>query len=120
MQNVNFSNLHPHDQKEFWKVVKSLNTKQSIIPTLRHCDIIASSNLEKANLLNASLVKNYNHSLPGLMLSDLPHTSPDNFPTDFVCTEEVYGLLSTLDRPPNMMTIQPECSRRLHSVSLQL
>ena len=46
------SNLHPHNQKEFWKVVKSLNTtavvkslntkavvkslntKQSIVPTL--------------------------------------------------------------------------------------
>ena len=117
---MNFCNLRPHNQKEFWKVVKSLNTKQSIIPKPRHRDIIATSNLEKANLLNASLVKNYNHSLPWLMLSDLPHTSPDNFPADFVCTEEVYGLLSTLDQPPNMMIIQPECSRRLHSVSLQL
>ena len=93
-----FWNLHPHNQKEFWKVVKSLNSKQSIIPTLKNGDIIATSNLEKANLLNASLVKNFKHSLPRLTLSDLPHTSPDSCPTDFLFTEEeVYSLLSTLD-----------------------
>ena len=92
-----FGNLHPHNPKEFWKVVKSLNRKQSIIPMLRNGDIIAASNLEKANL-NTSLVKNFNHSLPRLTLSDLPHTSPDSCPTDFLCTEEeVYSLLSTLD-----------------------
>ena len=91
-------NLHPHNQKEFWKVVKSLNSKQSVIPTLRNGDIIAASNLEKANLLSASLVKNFNHSLPGLKLSDLPRISPDSCPTDFLCTEEeVYSLMSTLD-----------------------
>jgi len=60
--------------------------------------IIATSKLEKANLLNASLVKNFNHSLPVLTLSDLPHTSPNSCPTNFLCTEEeVYSLLSTLD-----------------------
>jgi len=80
-----FGNLHPHNQKEF-QIVKSLKSKQSIIPTLKSGDIIA-----------ASLVKNFNHSLPVLMLSDLPHTSPDSCPTNFLCTEEVYSLLSTLD-----------------------
>jgi len=78
--------------------VKSLKSKQSIIPTLTSGDIIATSNLEKANLLNASLVKNFNHSSPVLTLSDLQHTSPDSCPTNFLCTEEeVYSLLSTLD-----------------------
>ena len=48
--------------------------------------------------ISVALVKNFNHSLPGLTLSDLPHTSPDSCPTDFLCTEEeVYSLLSTLD-----------------------
>ena len=48
--------------------------------------------------ISAALVTNFNHSLPGLTLSDLPLTSPDSCPTDFLCTEEeVYSLLSTLD-----------------------
>ena len=67
-----FGNLHPHNQQEFWKVVKSLNSKQSVNPMLRNGDIIpAASNLEKANLLNASLVKN-NHSLPGVVVQVVP------------------------------------------------
>jgi len=76
--------------------VKLLNPKQSALPSR---NIIATSNLKKANLLNASFVNNYNHALPGLTLNDLPPVSPDGCPTDFLCTEEkeVYGLLSTLD-----------------------
>ena len=112
-----FWNLHPHNQKEFWKVVKSLNSKQSIIPTLRNGDIIATSNLEKANLLNAFLVKNF---LPGLTLSDpLPIAG---LPT-FSAQKKRYiacFLHLTPQKPMDMMTFQPECSKRLHWVSLQL
>jgi len=78
--------------------------------------LFATSNLEKANLLNASFMNNYNHALPGPTLNDLPPVFPYGCRIDFLCTEEVYGLLSTLDtaRPTVMKMYQSECSRRLH------
>ena len=51
------------------------------------------SNVDKANLLNATFVSNFNYSLPGLtqFLSDAPHSCP----TDLLCTEDkVYNMLS--------------------------
>ena len=40
-----FANLHPHNQQEFWKIVKSLTLKENSIPTLSSGNIIASTNL---------------------------------------------------------------------------
>ena len=78
-------------------MVKSLNSKTNSIPILVSETPTAASNVDKANLLNATFVSNFNYSLPGLtgqFLSDAPHSCP----TDLLCTEdEVYNMLSTLD-----------------------
>ena len=77
--------------------MKSLNSKTNSIPILVSETSTAASNVDKANLLNATFVSNFNYSLPGLtgqFLSDAPHSCP----TDLLCTEdEVYNMLSTLD-----------------------
>ena len=67
-------------------------------------------------------MNNYNHALPGLTRNDLPPVSPDGFPVDFLCTEEVYGycLPLTPQREMDMTTYRPECSRRLRWASFQL
>ena len=38
-----FTNLDPHNQREFWKIVKSLTPKESSIPTLSSGNIVASN-----------------------------------------------------------------------------
>ena len=60
------------------------------------------------------MVKNYNHSLPGLMLIYLPHTS---VLLTFSAKKRRYMaccLHLTLPKPLDMTTFQPECSRRLY------
>ena len=48
-----FRKLNPKDSKKFWKAVKFLNKKQKSIPTLTLGDTTASTDREKANLLNS-------------------------------------------------------------------
>ena len=54
--------------------------------------------MEKANLLNASIVNSFNRSLPELNSNDIPEVVTDDCPDDLLCTEEeVYDLLCSLD-----------------------
>ena len=50
-----FVRMHPHSQKEFWKLVKILNPKGNTLPTLVTATTTATSNLDKANLLTVPL-----------------------------------------------------------------
>ena len=59
-----FKNLNPRDSKKFWKAVKYLNKQQSTIPTLLQGDQIASSDIHKAELLNAFFSSCFNTSHP--------------------------------------------------------
>ena len=70
------TNLHPRNQREFWKVVKSLTPKENSIPTLSSENTIATTNLEKACLLNVTFTNCFNHSLPELNVADLPEAVP--------------------------------------------
>lgn len=75
-----------------------------------------TSEQEKLTLLNSTLVNSYNHLLPGLMLSDLPHVSPDYCHTDFSAEKKrsiAYCVPLTPLKPMGMMISQLECSRRL-------
>ena len=93
-----FARMHPHNQKEFWKLVKFLNPKGNTLPTLVTTTTTATSNLDKANLLNSAFMKNFNYSVPGLLTDDSLNIVPHTCPSDLLCTEdEVYELLSTLD-----------------------
>jgi len=68
------------------------------MPTLVTATTTATSNLDKANLLNSTFMKNVNYSVPGLQTDDSLNIVPHTSPSDLLCTEdEVYDLLSTLD-----------------------
>ena len=90
--------MHPHSQKEFWKLVKFINPKGNIPPILVTATTTATSNLDKANLLNSAFMKNFNYSVPDLLTDDSLNIVRHTCPSDLLCTEdEVYELLSTLD-----------------------
>ena len=57
-----------------------------------------STNSEKANLLNASFISNFNIAIPKLGTEDIPELSHNDCPEELLCTEkEVYDLPSTLN-----------------------
>jgi len=91
------SRLNSHEPKEFWKVVKSLDPKESTLPMLKCGDVIASSDQHKANILNNTFTNSFNHSIPGIGHGDLPDVALVDCSTEFLCTkDEVYELLSNL------------------------
>ena len=93
-----FSNPHPQNPNEFWKIIRLLSPRESSFPPMKNEDIVASSGLDKANLLNVTFTNHYNRSVPELSISDLPEIVPTDCPNDFLCSEdEVYELLCTLD-----------------------
>ena len=81
-----FSKLQPSNPKVFWKVVKLLNFTENALPTLISDNITATTNLDKANLLNATFARNFNSALPGPTLDDIPAECP----IEFLCTEDDY------------------------------
>ena len=82
-----FKNLNPRDSKKFWKAVKFLNKQQSTIPTLLQGDQTATSDVEKAELLNAFFSTCFNRSHPPLNEHPFdPSATSDNDPS----LEEIY------------------------------
>ena len=59
-----FATLHPHNQREFWKIVKSLTPKENSIPTLSSGNIVASTKSRKGLPSEC-----YIHKLPQLLTS---------------------------------------------------
>ena len=93
-----FADLESSNVNQFWKKIRLLNRKESSIPTLSTGDITASTNPEKAELLNEYFSSNFNSAVPALDYSSIPTALPDDFPDEILCTEEdVFALLSTLD-----------------------
>jgi len=52
--------------KQFWKTIKYLKKTSSQVPTLKNGATEASSNTDKASLLNEIFSKNFNDALPPL------------------------------------------------------
>ncbi len=82
------SRLNPREPKEFWKLVKSLNSKENLLPTLKSGDIIASADLDKPNLLNNAFMNNCTYSVPGLSPCDLPAVVLPVSPPAFLFTAD--------------------------------
>ena len=87
--------------KQFWKTIKYLKKTSSQVPTLKNGATEASSNTDKASLLNEIFSKNFNDALPPLSELDCqcfladPSSPP---PEDILCTEqEIFNLLIALD-----------------------
>ena len=58
-----FLQLNPKDSGKFWKAVKYLNKQQSVIPDLVQDQTTASTDRQKAEVLNSNC---FNRSLPAL------------------------------------------------------
>ena len=66
--------------------------------TLSSGNIVATTNPEKAWLLNVTFTNFLNYSVPGLNVANLPEAVPQKCPDKFMCTEdEVYELLCSPD-----------------------
>jgi len=59
-----FSNIHPQNPKEFWKLVKSVKPRNNEFPTLKLGPVVASTDVEKAHLLNDVFINSFNHATP--------------------------------------------------------
>ena len=58
----------------------------------------ATSNMEKAELLNRTLAQHFNSKQPPLGPADIPMVNPDDLHVNILCSEEeVYELLCSLD-----------------------
>ena len=94
-----FCNLFSN-AKKFWSAMKKLNNSSSSIPTLLHNDSVASSDNEKASMLNQFFSRCFNRSEPPLNTSDIEQmrVHPDLCPPDLLCSEEeIVEFLQALD-----------------------
>ena len=93
-----FRNLDPSNKKQFWRVVKYLNKKQSSLPVLCHNGKAASSDQEKATMLNEFFSTYFNTLLPPLLPLNNDPVLLDQCPEDLLCTvDEIFSLLKSLD-----------------------
>ena len=86
--------------KKFWSTMKKLNNSSSSIPTLLHNNSTASSDKEKASMLNQFFSNCFNRSEPPLDTSDIDQmrVHPDLCPPELLCSEEeILELLQALD-----------------------
>ena len=93
------NNLKSASSKDFWKAAKNLNGSQCTIPTLNHSGETATSDNEKATMLNNFFSSCFNHSIPPISPSSgSERPNPIDFPPELLCTEdEVLELLRALD-----------------------
>ena len=61
-----FLRLNPKEPKKFWKAIKFLNKRVRSIPTLTQGSDVASSEIDKAAMLNNFFVKCFNTTFPPL------------------------------------------------------
>ena len=88
-------------KKQFWRTVKFLKKTSSQVPTLKTESTTATSNVEKASLLNEVLSKNFNWDFPPLSELDCNcfNVPSSMLPSDeILCTEEeTFNLIMAID-----------------------
>ena len=94
-----FGKLNTFDSKDFWKAFKIINNDSHAIPTLENDGIEASSDSEKAKLLNEFFSTSLNTSAPPLCSTSISNQNINISSTEILCTEEeVCHLLKQLDK----------------------
>ena len=94
-----FNSLVTSDKRKFWKMVKQISKQKPTIPTFISNNSIASTDLEKANLLIEQFFSNFNKAIftSPTILPDHELT-PDNFPEELLLTDDkVFELICGLD-----------------------
>ena len=91
-----FSSLMFADTKKFWKTVKVVKKQKDSIPALHEGAIHATTDADKANMLNNYFSRCWNYSEPQLSEpSDYPESS---YHQDLLCTtDELVQLIQNLD-----------------------
>ena len=76
------------NKKHFWKAIKSLNQHKTSIPTLVEDNKFASSNSEKAEILNNFFSHSFNFTVPPLSFADCDDlgTVDPSVIDDILCT----------------------------------
>ena len=97
-----FRNLRSPGTKQFWSAMRYLKKNKSScqIPTLKKSTSEASTDLEKATMLNAVFSENFNRSIPPLSQTDYQNfrTNSAVCPDHLLCNEdEVLSLILSLD-----------------------
>ena len=87
---VFFSNLSrvANDFQKFWKIVNTLNTVSSHIPTLVSDNTLVSENAEKAEVLNVFFGESFNKSDPPFQHSPSQHLSDSTSDISLIDTSE--------------------------------
>ena len=116
-----FNSLTNADHKSFWKCVKTLNKNRETIPTLQQGDLIASTDKEKADMLNIFFASCWNtNELP---LSEDAYGSHVLYEDSTVTPDKVFHLLNSLDtnkaNDPDNMSAQM-LKATAHSISVPL
>ena len=92
-----FSSVDHSNPKLFWKACKLMYKQSSTIPVLSTSTLIATSNREKADMLNDYFVANFNTSYPPL--DDIGQFAcSDTISEDLLCSDEqVFELLASIN-----------------------
>ena len=89
-----FENLNTTDAKKFWRAMKFLSNQKSLIPSLQVNDKSATSDVDKANVLNKRFYDNFNQSTPLLP----PYTTDLNlyeFPDELLYVQMIIYMNSS-------------------------
>ena len=98
-----FRSFNPSNPKQFWKIAKLLNKNSSSIPSLVKNGYTATTDSDKATMLNGFFSESFNTAQPPLSINQeepLSYLEPSNFESidDLLCTEdEVYEMIASLD-----------------------
>ena len=97
-----FDKMDSADSSNFWKFVRCLNQKQSLIPTLQSNDISVVTSTNKATMLNNYLYSCFNINFPPLQNNNSARSSEllidKDCPKDLLCTEDsIFDLLISHD-----------------------
>ena len=91
-----FRALNPKNPKMFWKAIKFLNKNKQSIPTLSHAGEVATTDVEKANLLNSFFCSCFNRSHSPIQHLNAPINA--ECPVENLCSESKVGdMLAALD-----------------------
>ena len=94
---IYFNNFNTDDKKQFWKTFKVLNRKQTQVPMLVLDNAEATTDSEKADMLNTYFAECWNKLVPPLTTTSTSHEYMYCEDELLCCEEEVYHLLLSLD-----------------------
>ena len=98
-----FRSFNPSNPKQFWKIAKLLNKNSSSIPSLVKNGYTATTDSDKATMLNGFFSECFNTAQPPLSINQgepLSYLEPSNFESidNLLCTEDkVYEMIASLD-----------------------